>query len=116
MPLNDKKQIRNQKTLNVNEILQRSSLSGLLAQQQKRQQFYRNIEQCIPTQFRGQLRVAQYNEEKILFHVAIPPYGSVRQALLLQQAQLLRSINTLYPDIKQLEFKVIPTMPLSSAV
>ncbi|MEH8136867.1 DciA family protein [Gallibacterium anatis] len=113
MPLNDKKQIRNQKTLNVNEILQRSSLSGLLAQQQKRQQFYRNIEQCIPTQFRGQLRIAQYNEEKILFHVA---NGSVRQALLLQQAQLLRSINALYPDIKQLEFKVIPTMPLSSAV
>lgn len=113
MPLNDKKQIRNQKTLNVNEILQRSSLSALLAQQQKRQQFYRNIEQCIPTQFRGQLRVAQYNEEKILFHVA---NGSVLQALLLQQAQLLRSINTLYPDIKQLEFKVIPTMPLSSAV
>ncbi|KGQ33495.1 hypothetical protein P375_02635 [Gallibacterium genomosp. 2] len=113
MSLNDKKQIRNQKTLNVNEILQHSSLSGLLEQHQKRQQFYRNIEQCIPTQFRGQIRIAQYNEEKILFHVA---NGSVRQALLLQQAQLLRNINTICPTINQLEFKVIPTMPLSSAV
>ncbi|WKS99142.1 DciA family protein [Gallibacterium salpingitidis] len=101
------KNIRNQKVMNVNDILQRSSLSSLIERHNHLQQFYQDIEKLIPAQFRGKMRLAELTENSILFHVA---NGVVYQSLLFQQAQLLANIQQQYPNIKQLTFKVIPSL------
>lgn len=101
------KDVRNQKVMNVNDILQRSSLSTLIEQHNQLQQFYLDIEKLIPAQFQGKMRLADQSENKLLFHVA---NGIVYQSLLFQQAQLLANIQKKYPKIQQIEFKVIPSL------
>lgn len=105
--MSSKKEVRNQKVMNVNDILQRSSLSSLLDRHHQLQQFYHDIEQLIPSAFQGKIRLAQLQNDTVLFHVA---NGSIYQSLLFQQAQLLAKIQTQYPNIQHLEFKVIPSL------
>ncbi|MFC0322599.1 DciA family protein [Gallibacterium melopsittaci] len=102
-----KKEVRNQKVLNVNDVLQRSSLSALIDRHNQLQQFYQDIEKIIPAQFQGKIRVATLTENHILFHVA---NGMIYQSLCFQQTQLLAKIQQHYPKIQSIEFKVIPSV------
>ncbi|MFC0308985.1 DciA family protein [Gallibacterium trehalosifermentans] len=102
-----KKEVRHQKVLNVNDVLQRSSLSALIERHNQLQQFYFDIEKLIPAQFQGKIRLAEQNKDTLLFHVA---NGMIYQSLRFQQRQLLSQIQQKYPNIQKIEFKVIPSL------
>lgn len=90
---------------NISEILQNSSLTKIVERSNKINLINQKIQQKLPTQYQNLYRIVNLYDNLLVIEV---PSASVRQGLLLQQSLLLKLIQTDFPNITELEFKLNP--------
>ncbi|KMK52425.1 hypothetical protein RO21_00815 [[Actinobacillus] muris] len=92
-------------TRNIGELLQNSSLAKIVQRANELNMLNHNIQQLLPSQYRGLYRIVNLYDNLLVFEVQ---NATVRQGLLLQQAHLLKCIQTDLPQVSELQFKVNP--------
>lgn len=92
-------------TQNIIDVLQNSSLARVVKRSNEINELNHKIQYLLPTQYRNLYRLVDFSENCFTIEVK---NATVRQGLLLQQAFLLKLIQTDFPAITQLEFRVNP--------
>ncbi|QLB21246.1 hypothetical protein A6B43_06805 [Vespertiliibacter pulmonis] len=90
---------------NISDILQNSSLAKIVERSNQINLINQNIKQRLPTQYQNLYRIVNLYDNSLVIEV---PSASVRQGFLLQQSLLLKLIQTDFPNITELEFKLNP--------
>ena len=94
-----------QSTRNITDILQNSSLAKIVRHSNKINELNHKIQYLLPIQYKNLYRLVDFSESCFTIEVK---NATVRQGLLLQQPFLLKLIQTDFPAITQLEFRVNP--------
>lgn len=97
--------MRNQKTLNIEELLNRSNLAKIMQKGLKLHQMNEELQKILPPAFQGLFQVANIEGQNLTFLVAS---AVVRQGFLFRQQQILALIQQHYPEVQQLHFKISP--------
>lgn len=97
---------------NICDILQNSSLAKLVERSNEINQLNHKIQHILPVQYRDLYRIINLYENTLVIEVQ---NAMVRQGLLLQQAFLLKLIQTDFPQIAALEFRVNPQFRVNSS-
>ncbi len=97
--------MKNSTTKNIHEILQNSSLTKIVQRANELNELNRKIQQLLPEQYRGLYRILNLSDNLLTFEVQ---NATIRQGLLLQQTSLLKLIQTDFPQVTELQFKVNP--------
>lgn len=97
--------MKNSTTKNIHEILQNSSLTQIVQRANELNELNRKIQQLLPEQYRGLYRILNLSDNLLTFEVQ---NATIRQGLLLQQTSLLKLIQTDFPQVTELQFKVNP--------
>lgn len=97
--------MKNSTTKNIHEILQNSSLTKIIQRANELNELNRKIQQLLPEQYRGLYRILNLSDNLLTFEVQ---NATIRQGLLLQQTSLLKLIQTDFPQVTELQFKVNP--------
>ncbi|PJG82954.1 DUF721 domain-containing protein [Caviibacterium pharyngocola] len=96
---------RYKKAVNVQEVLQHSSLGRFMQKGLFIYNLNEQIQQVFPDDFHGLYRVIGMENGILSIEAA---NATVRQGLLFKQQELLARINKLYPQISALNIKVNP--------
>lgn len=97
--------MKNSTTKNIHEILQNSSLTKIVQQANELNELNRKIQQLLPEQYRELYRILNLSDNLLTFELQ---NATIRQGLLLQQTSLLKLIQTDFPQVTELQFKVNP--------
>ncbi len=97
--------MKNSTTKNIHEILQNSSLTKIVQRANELNELNRKIQQLLPEQYRELYRILNLSDNLLTFEVQ---NATIRQGLLLQQTSLLKLIQTDFPQVTELQFKVNP--------
>lgn len=97
--------MKNSTTKNIHEILQNSSLTKIVQRANELNELNRKIQQLLPEQYRELYRILNLSDNLLTFEVQ---NATIRQGLLLQQMSLLKLIQTDFPQVTELQFKVNP--------
>ena len=97
--------MKNSTTKHIHEILQNSSLTKIVQQANELNELNRKIQQLLPEQYRELYRILNLSDNLLTFEVQ---NATIRQGLLLQQTSLLKLIQTDFPQVTELQFKVNP--------
>lgn len=97
--------MKNSATKNIHEILQNSSLTKIVQRANELNELNRKIQQLLPKQYHGLYRILNLSDNLLTFEVQ---NATIRQGLLLQQTYLLKLIQTDFPQVTELQFKVNP--------
>lgn len=97
--------MKNSTLKNITEILQNSTLTRIVQQANELNQLNVKIQQLLPSLYRGLYRIINLSDNQLVFEVQS---ATIRQGLLLQQANLLKLIQTDFPQVTELIFKVNP--------
>lgn len=89
----------------ISEILQNSTLARIVQQANQLNLLNDKIQRLLPELYRGLYRLVNLTDNQLTFEVQS---AVVRQGLLMQQARLLGLIQTDYPQVTELKFKVNP--------
>lgn len=90
---------------NISDILQNSSLAKIVERSNQINLMNQKIQQRLPIQYRQLYRIVNLYDNSLIIEVQ---NATVRQGLLLQQPLLLKLIQTDFPNITTLEFKLNP--------
>lgn len=90
---------------NISDILQNSSLTKIVERSNQINLVNQKIQQRLPEQYRNLYRIVNLYDNLLVIEVQ---NATVRQGLLLQQPLLLKLIQTDFPDITALEFRLNP--------
>lgn len=96
---------RYRKIVNVQEVLENSSISTLMKKGLQLHQINEDLQNLLPQNFRNQYVIADLQQNTLVIHAA---NASIRQGFLLQQQKLLHQIQQKYPTIMKLVIKVTP--------
>lgn len=99
--------MKNSTPKKINEILQNSSLSLIVEKANLINDLNQKIQKILPESYLGLYRVANLVDNQLIINTQ---NATVRQGLLLQQALLLKRIQTDLPEITRLEFRVNPSV------
>lgn len=97
--------MKNSTVKNIADILQNSTLTKLVQQTNELNLLNTKLQQLLPSLYRGLYRIVNLSDNQLVFEVRS---AAVRQGLLLQQHQLLQLIQTDFPQVTELKFKVTP--------
>lgn len=97
--------MKNSTTKNIHEILKNSSLTKIVQRANELNELNRKIQQLLPEQYRELYRILNLSDNLLTFEVQ---NATIRQGLLLQQTSLLKLIQTDFPQVTELQFKVNP--------
>lgn len=97
--------MKNQPVKNIRDILQNSSLAKLVERSNEIQLLNQKIQPLLPPQYRRLYRIINLYDNSLVIEVQ---NATVRQGLLLQQPFLLKLIQTDFPQITALEFRLNP--------
>lgn len=92
---------------NITEILQNSSLSRIVQRASTLNELNFKIKNLLPAQYRSLYRIVNLVDNQLMIDVQ---NATVRQGLLLQQNELLKLLQTDFPQIEQLQIKVNPNL------
>lgn len=90
---------------NISEILQNSSLIKIVERSNQINLINQKIQQKLPSQYQNFYRIVNLYDSLLIIEV---PNASIRQGFLLQQSLLLKLIQSDFPNITRLEFKLNP--------
>lgn len=90
---------------NISDILQNSSLTKIVERSNQINLVNQKIQQRLPEQYRNLYRIVNLYDNLLVIEVQ---NATVRQGLLLQQPLLLKLIQTDFPDITALAFRLNP--------
>lgn len=97
--------MKNSTTKNIHEILQNSSLTKIVQRANELNALNQKIQHLLPKQYRHFYRILNLSDNLLTFEVQ---NATIRQGLLLQQTSLLKLIQTDFPQVTELQFKVNP--------
>lgn len=97
--------MKNQSVKNIRDILQNSTLAKIVERSNEMQLLNQKIQPLLPAQYRRLYRILNLYDNLLVIEVQ---NATVRQGLLLQQSFLLTLIQTDFPQITALEFRVNP--------
>lgn len=90
---------------NISEILQNSTLTKIVERSNQINLVNQKIQRRLPKEYQHLYRIVNLYDNSLIFEVK---NATVRQGLLLQQPLLLRLIQTDFPTITALEFRLNP--------
>ncbi|MFZ7173247.1 DciA family protein [[Pasteurella] aerogenes] len=99
--------MRYKKTVNVQTILETSTLANLMEKGVRLNQLNEQLHPFFPKEFYGFYKITHMTEETLFIDVA---HASIRQGFLFKQAALLQAVNQTYPQIKQFTFTINPQL------
>lgn len=97
--------MKNSPTKNITDILQNSSLNRIVQRANALNELNRKIQILLPKQYCRLYRILNLSDNLLTFEVQ---NATVRHGLQLQQAELLKWIQTDFPQVEKLYFKVNP--------
>lgn len=97
--------MKNSAAKNIYEILQNSSLTKIVQRANELNALNQKIQCLLPEQYRKLYRILNLSDNLLTFEVQ---NATIRQGLLLQQTYLLKLIQTDFPQVTELQFKVNP--------
>ncbi|MDO4626966.1 MAG: DciA family protein [Pasteurellaceae bacterium] len=106
--MNDEKMgQRYKKIVNIKDVLQKSSLGKIMQRGLFLNDLNQQIQTIFPNQFNGLYKIVNLEQNELRIDVA---NGTVRQGFLLRQNELLALVQTHFPDISRLVFRVNPEL------
>lgn len=97
--------MKNHSIKSISQILQNSNLRYVVEKANLLHEMNAKIQTLLPEQYRGLYRIVNLVDNQLTFSVQ---NATVRQGLWLQQENLLRLIQTDFPQVTELLFKVSP--------
>lgn len=97
--------MKNSSIKNISEVLENSSLSRIVQRANELNLLNQKVQKLLPETFRGLYRIINLVDNQLIFEVQ---NATVRQGLQLQHFHLLKLIQTDFPEVTQLQFKVNP--------
>lgn len=97
--------MKNSSIKNISEVLENSSLSRIVQRANELNLLNQKVQKLLPETFRGLYRIINLVDNQLIFEVQ---NATVRQGLQLQHFNLLKLIQTDFPEVTQLQFKVNP--------
>lgn len=97
--------MKNSSIKNISEVLENSSLSRIVQRVNELNLLNQKVQKLLPETFRGLYRIINLVDNQLIFEVQ---NATVRQGLQLQHFNLLKLIQTDFPEVTQLQFKVNP--------
>lgn len=101
--------MKNSSIKNISEVLENSSLSRIVQRANELNLLNQKVQKLLPETFRGLYRIINLVDNQLIFEVQ---NATVRQGLQLQHFNLLKLIQTDFPEVTQLQFKVNPNFKL----
>lgn len=97
--------MKNPAMQNIVEVLQSSQLTMIVEQANRLNMLNDKVKNCLPSAYRNLFRITNLINDSLFFDVQ---NATVWQGLLLQQTELLALIQTEFPQVSQLKFKINP--------
>lgn len=101
--------MKNRSMQNIVEVLQNSRLRQIVERANRLNELNDKVKKCLPSAYRHLIRITNLQDHCLMFEVQ---NATVRQGLQLQQTALLALIQTEFPQVTQLQFKINPNFPL----
>ncbi|WP_418146388.1 DciA family protein [Actinobacillus pleuropneumoniae] len=98
--------MKNSTIRNITEVLQNSSLSRIVQRANELNLLNQKIQKLLPRQYHGLYRIVNLVDNCLIFDVQ---NATIRQGLLLQRTLLLELIQTDFPNVTELQFRVSPS-------
>ena len=96
---------RYQKAVNIVDVMEHSSFAKMMKKGLAIHELNQKFNRTFPPEFRGLFRIGHINGEELFIEVA---NAIVRQGILFRQVELLKLIQTDYPQVKRLTVKINP--------
>ena len=96
---------RYQKAVNIVDVMEQSSFAKMMKKGLSLHELNQKFNRTFPPEFQGYFRIGEPKGDTLFIETA---NAIVRQGVLFKQAELLKIIQTEYPQVTKLDVKVNP--------